>query len=159
MFVGYAEDHSGNVFRMYDMGTKGIKKTRDVLWLNKTYGIWNGIVEKELSTKIFDIEDEDGEADGDQNGDDAAYLGQRDETESKKVSNELRRLNNFYNPTLRDVVDFAMVGGTDHNYINPVKFDDAWNHEDPDERALWPDAMSKEINDMVKKRFGGARDA
>ena len=31
MFVGYVEDHSGDVFRMYDMGSKGIKKTRDVL--------------------------------------------------------------------------------------------------------------------------------
>ena len=27
MFVGYAKDHSGEVFRMYDMGSKGIKKT------------------------------------------------------------------------------------------------------------------------------------
>ena len=53
---------------------------------------------------------------------------------------------------MRDVVDFAMVGGTDHDYVNLVKFNDAWNHEDPDERALWRNAMSKEINDMVKKK-------
>ena len=48
--------------------------------------------------------------------------------------------------------DFVMVGGTDHDYVNPVKFNDAWNHEDLDEPALWRDAMSKEINDMVKKK-------
>ena len=47
MFVGYAENHSGDVFRMYLMGSKGIKKTRDVLWLGKTYGMWKGISEKD----------------------------------------------------------------------------------------------------------------
>ena len=68
------------------------------------------------------------------------------------MSNELRRLNTFYNPTLRVVAYFAMVGGTDHNYVNLVKFNDAWNHDDLDERSLWCNAMSKEITYMVKKK-------
>ena len=40
----------------------------------------------------------------------------------------------FYNLTIKDVVEFAMVGGTDHEYANPVKFKDAWHHEDVHER-------------------------
>ena len=55
-----------------------------MLWLNKTHGIWKGIDKKELSMNIFDIKDEDGEADGDQNEDDTADLGQRDEPELNK---------------------------------------------------------------------------
>ena len=45
-----------------------------------------------------------------------------DKPASQKVTNELKILNTFYNPTLKDVVDFAMLGGTDHEYVNPVKF-------------------------------------
>ena len=45
-----------------------------------------------------------------------------------------------------------MVGGTDHEYTNPVKFKDAWHHEDVHERGLWREAMRKEIRDMKKKQ-------
>ena len=38
MFVGYADDHSGDVYMMYNMGTKGIKVTWDVIWLGNMYG-------------------------------------------------------------------------------------------------------------------------
>ena len=33
-----------------------------------------------------------------------------DKPTSQKKTNKLKRLNTFYNPTLKDVVDFAMVG-------------------------------------------------
>ena len=47
--------------------------------------------------KKFDDDDEDGEVSGDQIEDDMADLEERDEPELKKVSNELRVLNTFYN--------------------------------------------------------------
>ena len=34
MFVGYAEDHSGDVYRFLDIHTKRIIMSRDVRWLN-----------------------------------------------------------------------------------------------------------------------------
>ena len=37
MFVGYADVHSRDVYRMYHIGTKGIKVTWDVIWLGKMY--------------------------------------------------------------------------------------------------------------------------
>ena len=53
-----------------------------------------------------------------------------DKPVSQNISNELKRLNTFYNPTLKDVVDSTMVGRTDQKYVNTVKFRNAWYHTD-----------------------------
>ena len=37
MFVGYATDHAGDVYRMYDPDTKRVHITRDVIWLKRMY--------------------------------------------------------------------------------------------------------------------------
>ena len=37
IFLGYAEDHSGDVYRFYNMRTGKIILSRDVIWVNKTY--------------------------------------------------------------------------------------------------------------------------
>ena len=36
-FVGYATEHAGDVYRMYDPNTKRIKISRDVRWMGKFY--------------------------------------------------------------------------------------------------------------------------
>ena len=37
MFVGYASDHTGNVYRMFNPLTKRVSVTRDVFWLHRMY--------------------------------------------------------------------------------------------------------------------------
>ncbi len=37
MFVGYAKQHSGDCFRMWNPSTGGYHETRDVIWLNRMY--------------------------------------------------------------------------------------------------------------------------
>ena len=37
IFLGYADDHSGDVYRFYNMQTGRIITSRDVIWINKTY--------------------------------------------------------------------------------------------------------------------------
>lgn len=37
MFVGYADDHAGDVYEMWDPKTKRIHKTRDVIWLKRMF--------------------------------------------------------------------------------------------------------------------------
>ena len=37
MFVGYATEHSGDIFRMYDPKTNCIRVSRDVIWLKRMY--------------------------------------------------------------------------------------------------------------------------
>ena len=82
------------------------------------------------------------EEDG-QDEDEAVEYDIREKPESSKVSNELRNLHMFYNPAIKDVVEFAMVSGTDHDYSTPVNFKDVWHHEDVQGRRLWRKARSK----------------
>ena len=47
LFVGYAENHSTDVYRMFNLKTKHILKLRDVLWLGQSYG-------KYMATRALD---------------------------------------------------------------------------------------------------------
>jgi hypothetical protein len=40
MFVGYTEHHSRYFCRMLKLTTNSIINSRDIIWLNKTYGEW-----------------------------------------------------------------------------------------------------------------------
>jgi hypothetical protein len=40
VFVGYAVNHTDDVYRLLNPKTKSIIKSRDVVWLNKRYGAW-----------------------------------------------------------------------------------------------------------------------
>ena len=42
LFVGYAKNHAGNVYRMYNLKTKKIWLTRDIQWTKKLYGSQKG---------------------------------------------------------------------------------------------------------------------
>jgi hypothetical protein len=48
MMVGYALNHPGDTYRMYDPKSGGIHETRDVIWLRRMY------YQKPLSPKEFD---------------------------------------------------------------------------------------------------------
>jgi hypothetical protein len=37
LFVGYADDHTGNCYRMYNPVTSGVNVTRDIIWLGRMY--------------------------------------------------------------------------------------------------------------------------
>ena len=38
MFVGYADNHAGNVYRFVNLKTKRVILSRDITWMNKLYG-------------------------------------------------------------------------------------------------------------------------
>ena len=71
---------------------------------------------------------------------------------SAGTNTQLRRamykINDSWNTTLEDVVEFAFVGGTDDLYVNPRTFDEAWNHTDANDRKKWREAIRKEFYDM-----------
>ena len=69
-----------------------------------------------------------------------------------KTRRELAKLHTSYNPTLDDVVEIALVGGTDDSYSNPNLFDDAWDHEEAEDRAKWREGIRKELRDMIKRK-------
>ena len=55
------------------------------------------------------------------------------------------------NVIFNEMGEFALVGGTDDDYDNPVTFDQAWNHPDPIDREKWREAIRKEFRDMLNK--------
>jgi hypothetical protein len=40
MFIGYAEDHTSNVFKFFNPKTRAFLLSRNVYWLNKSYGLF-----------------------------------------------------------------------------------------------------------------------
>jgi len=53
-------------------------------------------------------------------------------------------------PNINDIVEFAMIAGTDESYVNPKNFKEAWNHPDEYEKTKWREAIKKEFNDIFK---------
>ena len=58
IFLGYADDHSGDVYRFYNMRTGKMILSRDVIWINKTY---NEDKTQPVGLEQYYSEDEDGE--------------------------------------------------------------------------------------------------
>ena len=64
-----------------------------------------------------------------------------------RLTNELKRLHTSYNPTNNDMVDYALIGGTDEEYEIPNSFSEAWDHHDNEQKLKWCEAINKEIQD------------
>ena len=45
----------------------------------------------------------------------------------------------------------SLIGGTDTSREVPQTFQEAWWHEDENERKLWREAIRKEFHDMIKR--------
>ena len=58
LFVGYPDDTTGDVYRMIDLETLSLIKTRDVMWLNETYGEYKQRTNplRDFTIPIFDID-------------------------------------------------------------------------------------------------------
>ena len=41
LFVGYPQNHADDVYRIFNLKTKQIIKSRGLIWLNLSYGNWN----------------------------------------------------------------------------------------------------------------------
>ena len=58
MFVGYPENTPNDVFRMLNLKTNSILKSRDILWMNRMYGDYMSLREDERTMLPIDEEDE-----------------------------------------------------------------------------------------------------
>ena len=59
MFVGYAVNHAGDYYRIYDNNTERVHLTRDIRWLNRMYFAVDGVRQEDMT--VFDEFDEDEE--------------------------------------------------------------------------------------------------
>ena len=55
MFIGYSPLHSSHVFHMFNLKNKGVITTRDVTWLNTTYGKWKGIENPLADLPVYEL--------------------------------------------------------------------------------------------------------
>lgn len=127
MFIGYSDLHPTNTFKFYNLTTRKVSISRDISWLNKTWGEYKNITASNLisvpsSDDDFDdyiddaIEENDDslEQEGiitdtiDQEGNIEPIVITRSST---KLDRELKRLNTYYNP-----------------YNPNVNVEDAFNH-------------------------------
>ena len=61
LFVGYPEDHAGDVYKLLSLTTKKIIKSRNVIWLNKNYSDYKKLVKVEDTTVAAEDDSEDDE--------------------------------------------------------------------------------------------------
>ena len=153
IFVGYAEDHSGDVYRMYCPRTKSVRLSRDIKWFNKSYGAHK----KELSEGNikYDYDDNDGavsssEEESEEENEVQLTIPTPKTLTRKTRQTELEKLDTFYNPTI-GTVSWALMSAVNSDYLEPTTYYQAWNHEDPEEQKNWRGAITKEFDDMERR--------
>ena len=141
IFVGYSNNHTGDVYRFYDVESKRIKISRDVRWTGKFYA----------NSDYVSIPNYD------QNAMIRATRGNRlnentSETESTSDNQETTVDNTIrvtHDPTRDDMAEIVLVGGTDESYESPETFEKAWNHNNDYLREKWREAIKKEFENNL----------
>ena len=150
LFLGYAANHAGNVYRVLNLETKMVMISRDIKWL-----------------KTFDIADNgiDVIRNADDDNDDIEMLPQPAARENDlgdnappqpvRLARELRGLQPFNNPGRLEV-----EGGNNHFCFfvpehteeddTPTTFQEACYHKDPEKRRKWREAIRLEFRQMLK---------
>ena len=190
MFIGYTNEHAGNVYKMFNLQTHKVLMCRDIQWLNKTYAEYRNLPRNQI-TKILELEVPD-HFDNDDldtapelvepDHDEAIPLDHAPEQEGNvndmRLERELRKLDTSYNPTtifttnhqsegittrarmaalVFEHIEFGLItpemafNGTEDDTA-PETFHEAWDHNDPNKRAIWRSAIKDEFAKMNKKK-------
>jgi hypothetical protein len=105
IFVGYAENHSRDVYRMLNLDTNAIIKSRDIIWLKKMHVDW---LENKLTTNL---EEEDvlelptGNESNKVEEEAANVDVDKKKKTNEKIVREMRKLKSWFNPQTTNFVD------------------------------------------------------
>ena len=162
VFVGYPKDHSNDVYRLLNPETNQIINSRDIIWLNKTYGQW--MKSKDSLEKVED-DSSDSELDIVATKEQMEAPAKMDDTaKNAKVLKEISKLKSWFNPDPsrfieeqdpgRDlIVEKADVALNAVELVEePKTFEEAYYHPDSDLKMKWQEAISKEFEEMSAKR-------
>jgi hypothetical protein len=107
IFVGYPPSHACDVYRMLNMSTKHVIKSRDIKWLHKTYEDWC-IKEDPESEKEDEIDDDDSILANTK----AQETVEQDKKKVKgsKVIREMKKLQGWFNTDASRVVESSNSG-------------------------------------------------
>jgi Reverse transcriptase (RNA-dependent DNA polymerase)/gag-polypeptide of LTR copia-type len=146
MFVGYSLGHAGDVYRMLNLSTTKVIHSRDVIFLNKSYGnymkdkgmpIWEG-----RSDGVI-IEELDYNTDDSSKAKDSTSTPVNEKERFQMLPREVRNLQTFYNNVL-DQIDVAMLT-QDNNTTTIEEAKASSNHE------KWNEAMMQEFNNFEQR--------
>ena len=165
LFVGYPDNHADDVYRIFNIKTKQIIKSRDLVWLNLSYGNWKSKNNNQQPP------DDDDTSDTEAMEKDASDLAEAedatlDEAQIRKQNKALKqisKLKSWFNPDpskflemqnsgremIVETADFAF------NMVDLVKdpesFEEAYHHPEAGKKIMWRRAISKEFEDMEAK--------
>jgi len=117
MFVGYADNHAGDVYRMLDLKTNRVVISRDLTWLNKVYGVYAGITGTQVvHAQDKQVEEDEAEDDDTIHTSNKNWASDHDMVEEvqpepepargiQPVSRMVRELDTSYNPVLSRQID------------------------------------------------------
>jgi hypothetical protein len=122
--LGRAENHNRDVYRLLNLGTDRIIRSRDALWLNQQHGHLNKGITKQDVTTIDDDEDNepflnisnDGPKDEEAGRepetevDRIEVVGKNDNPVTPKLASALRKLGGFFTPENQPITDH--IGAT-----------------------------------------------
>jgi hypothetical protein len=91
LFVGYPDNHADDVYRIFNIKSKQIIKSRDLAWLNLSYGNWK------IKNNNQQPPDDDDTLDAEELVEDASDLAQVedatvDEAEIRKQNKALKQI-------------------------------------------------------------------
>jgi hypothetical protein len=163
VFVGYAVNHADDVYCLLNPKTKSIIKSRDVVWLNKSYGAW---IKSKNDTSVSD--DSDSEIDTLKNKIETEKLfnDASNDGKNERVARALRqtsKLKSWFNPNPTRFIESSDSGrelvlekaDIALNLIDclkePETFEDAYYHPNHENRMKWREAISKEFDEIKEK--------
>ena len=177
MFVGYADDHSGYVYRFLNINTKRIIMSRDARWLNiiwKHYRMKNIYARKQVELfldeeeRSIQEESEQGadKIEGDENithtqrrlGLDIGMIGAKEEplgrtrSQTQELSSPRNESMERADLTMEDwIQETCLISAVTSGPTEPKTFHEAWYCRNVKDRNNWRTAIRKEMRSMIDR--------
>ena len=177
MFVGYADDHSGDVYRFLNINTKRINMSRGARWLNiiwKHYRMKSIYARKQVELfldeeeRSIQEEPEQGEnkivGDGTNTppqrkfGLDIGMIGAREETlgrtrsQTQEMSSPRNESMERADLTMEDwIQETCLISVVTSGPTEPKTYQEEWHCQNEKERNNWRTAIRKEMRSMIDR--------
>ena len=180
IFLGYADDHAGDVYRFLNIHSKRIIMSRDARWLNiiwKHYRM-KSIYARKQAECFLDEEERSFEEDSEQEqeeetegdghntptqrklGLDISMIGARKETlgktrsKTQEMSSPKAQSMERADLTMEDYIqETCLISAVTTGPTEPRTFQEAWHCDNEKERNNWRTAIRKEMRSMVDREF------
>ena len=167
MFLGYADNHASDVYRMLNLTTNKVIITRDVTWTQKMYGDHVGLKKSKYRETVLKLLIDSNDEDEDEPNGSTEMRPKEEEPDThqgepeteqqpqRELPREVLNLQTFYNPKPGELGKVAMeaglLGATDSGYAEPKTFQEAWHHPNTTTREKWREAIRHEFGMMIKR--------